>query len=670
MQIQTILLLILAAFLTLGIVVFQYYYTSKKRGKLIILLSFLRFMALFSLFLLLINPKLIKKEYEIEKTNLIVLVDNSSSLSASQKEVSDVLEKLKGDKALADKYKINFYKFGKELKNLDSLDYLDTRTDITQALSAISNIYARSNTVGLVVSDGNQTAGQDYEYYANKFKFPVYTIAVGDTTAYEDIRIAQVNTNKYAFLKNKFPMEIYVNYEGDNAVTTPVSITINGKKVHQEQIKLSAEAKVKRINTFIDASTVGLKNIVVTVGTIKNEKNTKNNAKTIAVEVIDEKTNVGIISSMVHPDIGALKKAIETNEQRSVTILKPDTADKVLDDIHIFICYQPDRSFDKIYKYILKKKASNFVIAGVKTDVTFLNSVQSQFTIETGFPEQEVFGLPNTTFSKFDISEFDSSNFPPLASNSGTISFSGTHETVLNMSIRGIELNNPLLAITEIDNAKTAILLGEDIWKWRISTFKNSQSFQSFDAFLGKLMFYLGDKEKKSRLNVDYHSVYDNLGVAKVTATYFNEGFDFDDKANLVLKLNGTKEIPMLLKGNYYEADLSDLKAGEYNFVVNALPNGLAKSGKFTILDFDVEQQFLSTNSKKLERLALVTNGKFYFPYQTPALVGELNSDNRFSPIQKSIENVVSLIDYKFLLGFIIAALSLEWFIRKYNGLI
>ena len=183
-------------------------------------------------------------------------------------------------------------------------------------------------------------------------------------------------------------------------------------------------------------------------------------------------------------------------------------------------------------------------------------------------------------------------------------------------------------------------------------------------------MFYLADKEKKSRLNVDYESVYDNLGVAKVTATYFNEGFDFDDKASLVLKLNGNKEIPMLLKGNYYEADLSDLEAGDYNFVVSANNTKLTKSGKFTILDFDVEQQFLSTNHKKLERFSNLTGGKMFYPAQMENLVQDLNSNNRYAPTQKSVENVVSLIDYKFLLGLIIVALSLEWFIRKYNGLI
>ena len=44
-------------------------------------------------------------------------------------------------------------------------------------------------------------------------------------------------------------------------------------------------------------------------------------SKNFAVEVIDQKTNVAIVSDIIHPDMGALKKAIESNEQRTASIL-------------------------------------------------------------------------------------------------------------------------------------------------------------------------------------------------------------------------------------------------------------------------------------------------------------------------------------------------------------
>ena len=44
--------------------------------------------------------------------------------------------------------------------------------------------------------------------------------------------------------------------------------------------------------------------------------------------------------------------------------------------------------------------------------------------------------------------------------------------------------------------------------------------------------------------------------------------------------------------------------------------------------------------------------------------------DNRYQTIQKSNKNTVPLIDFKILLLVIVLSLAIEWFLRKYNGLI
>ena len=61
----TVLLIILAAIMALGIVVFQYFYRVNKRKELSIILSVLRFISLFGLFLLIINPKFSKAVYSL-----------------------------------------------------------------------------------------------------------------------------------------------------------------------------------------------------------------------------------------------------------------------------------------------------------------------------------------------------------------------------------------------------------------------------------------------------------------------------------------------------------------------------------------------------------------------------------------------------------------------------
>src|SRR5690606_41128700 len=49
-----------------------------------------------------------------------------------------------------------------------------------------------------------------------------------------------------------------------------------------------------------------------------------------------------------HPDISALKRAIESNEQRNVTLLKPNTT-KQLSDFNVLILYQPTADFKRVF---------------------------------------------------------------------------------------------------------------------------------------------------------------------------------------------------------------------------------------------------------------------------------------------------------------------------------
>ena len=676
MQIQTVLFILLAAIVALALVLFQYYYKNKRKGKLQIILSFLRFLAIFGTLLLIINPKFTKNEYTLEKTNLVLLVDNSSSMTSEDKAkvISDLSSLKNKMESSSESFNILNYRFGAELSNSDSLGFTEKSTNISKALAGLNEIFTGTNTAVLLFTDGNQTRGEDYEFYGKRQKFPIYPVVLGDTTKYDDISISQINANRYAFLKNKFPLEVFISYDGKEEVSSELQVFVDDKLVYKEKISLSNISNTKIVNTQIEASTVGIKNIKVIVPPLPNEKNTANNEKLLALEVLDEKTNVAIISTVQHPDIGALKKAIESNEQRLVSIYRPDTDLSKLQEVDVYILYQPDASFDKVYKQIQLRKSNSFTILGTYTDLNFINRIQNNYLVETGYPVQEFFASPNAAFSKFDISEFSVEGFPPLVSDAGPVNVLGIGEPLLKVRIKGVDMDQPLLTTAEEDTAKHAILVGENIWKWRVQNYRNDQTFKDFDAFLGKLILYLSTSKGKNRFVLDYSSIYNNSSETKIKATYFDEAFVFDSNASINIKVeskstNTSVEVPMLLKDGYYEADLSNLPPGKYDFAATVTKGNLSRSGSFSILDFDAEKQFSSSNYAKLNRLAKNTGGKLYFPDHMDSLVKALETDPKFVPVQKSKQNVVPLIDFKFLLGIIIAALSLEWFIRKYNGL-
>ena len=677
MQLQTVFLILFAAILAFGLVIFQYYYKSKSKGILYLGLSFLRFIALFSVFLLLINPKITKEQYSLERANLIILSDNTSSIGQANgiNQLINAKKLIEENTNIAEKFNVSKYVFGNELNSLDSLSFTEKATNIGRALSSLNEIFAGSTAAILIITDGNQTLGEDYEFYAGRQKFPIFPLVVGDTTSYQDIRIDQVNTNKYAFLKNKYPIEIFVSYQGKNTASTVLTISEAGQNLYREQIVLSEVRNSQIISTVLDATTVGIKNVKISLSPLENERNISNNSRQLGIEVIDEKTNIALVSNILHPDLGVLKKAIESNEQRSVSIIKPSLSPNELEQFDLFIIYQPDTSFEKVYSYIESKGANIFTITGPKTDWSFLNRVQNSFQKNSYDQQEEVTPILNAGFTHFDITDLVVSEFPPIETTLGELLITASYENMLSQRIKGVDLNEPLFAILETNLRREAILLGENIWKWRIQSYRDDQNFKKFDEFISKVILFLTNSKPRSRLTLEYENIYQGLNEATIKATYFDETFVFDDNATINLELNSidtntSREIPMLLKSGYYEADIRTLPSGDYSFTASVKDENLTKTGKFTILEYDLEQQLLSSNYKKLARLAKSTNATLYFPSEISEFIEDMIIDNRFVPIQKSKQNVVSLIDFKILLGIITAALTAEWFIRKYNGLI
>ncbi len=677
MQTNTIFLLVLAVLLSSALSFYQYYFKTNRNSRLQLPLSFLRFLAFLGVCILLINPKITKTAYTEEKHNLVFLWDNSSSIKNSNADVTMLAlqEQFTKNENLGRRFNLSSFSFGNELSTNDTLTFSKSTTNIAKALTTLSALYRNSNTTAIVVTDGNQTIGEDYEFLTSTLAFPIYPIVVGDTTRYKDLKINRINLNKYAFLNNTFPVEVFISYEGKDAITSSLSIQLDGKRVYSKTFSLDATTDSKKITAQIEATSVGFKPLKFSLELLEGERNQQNNSKTESIEVIDEKTNVGIVTNVMHPDIGALIKTIESNEQRSAKILKPNVPENELADIDLFILYQPTQEFAPVYKFINRYERNTFTITGPKTDWRFLNTVQNSLERSNYDQTEEIYPVLNEGFGLFDVTAFSVEDFPPLEGTLGELLVTKTSENILEQRIKGVDINEPLLAIMYDDTQRQAFLFGENLWRWRMQNFRNDQNFESFDDLFGKLFLYLASSEKRERLVVDHELSNEGASAQRIFATYFDATYAFDSKAELNVIIrnidNGTsKNLPMVLGNNLYEADISDLPSGAYTFTVSVSNESISKSGGFTISDFSLEQQILRSDSEKLNRLAETTSGKLMYPQNSQLLVEDLMNNTQYIPTQKSVQNVVSLIDFKVVLAIIITALTAEWLIRKYNGLI
>jgi len=457
---QTIFYIILAGIIALSLALFQYSLKKKNRTSKSVLFTFLRFISIFSLLLLLINPKFEKISYYTEKPNLVVAVDNSSSIiHLNQKEnVLQLVASIKNNAALSEKFNLDFFTFGNTIETSDSLTFLDKQTNIDKAFSDFSQIYKNTTSPILLLTDGNQTYGNDYVFSAEKVKQTIFPIILGDTITYTDLKLQQLNVNKYAFLKNKFPVEAIVTYNGNAIVNSKFVVTSGKSTVYSQNITLNNTNNSKVLNFTLPANRVGVQVYKAQILPIENEKNTINNYKNFAVEVIDQKTNVAIISDFMHPDIGAFKKSIESNEQREVSIVSPSEYLLQKNEFQLVILYQPNNKFKLVFEDLKKDNTNKFVVLGAKTDYAFVNTITSDFKQDITKQTEEYQASLNANYNTFIIDDLDFESFPPLQSSFGSATFSIPAETILNKKIGNLETQDPLLVTFESDGRREAVL--------------------------------------------------------------------------------------------------------------------------------------------------------------------------------------------------------------------
>ena len=675
MTTSTVVLLLISILIAVCLSYFQYLYKAKNKSKIYLFLAFLRFLSIFGILLLLINPIVSSTKLDIIKPPLVIAVDNSSSISnlKADSTASILLKTLQASPAIQEKYAVQAYQFDIDARPLDKIDFKGGQTNLDAVAKDSKVINKNSTFPTILITDGNQTTGNDYTYSFDTYN-AVFPIVLGDTTKVMDLKISQLNVNKYAFYKNKFPVEVFLQYSGDKNLVGNLQISQGNSVVAKQNVSFSKSKNTGVVTLLLPAEKIGSQVYKATIISSEKEKNTYNNTKNFAVEVIDQKTNVAIITATNHPDIGALKRAIEANAQRKVSIVNPTNVNS-LQDYSVLILYQPTAAFKSVLDQNKTAGLNTFTITGTDTDFEFLNQIQNTFSFKMTTQKEDYLPQFEAQFNLFALDNFGFENFPPLQNTFGKVQTNNIASVLLSAKIRSLDTGSPLLSFTESQGKRAAYLFGENIWKWRLQSHIDQQSYEKFDLFIDKIIQYLASNSAKKSLVVNHESFYNSGDAIEITAQYFNKNYEFDDKAQLTIAVINTKSKRVknydLLKGNNsYKVNLDGLEAGNYSFKVTELISKASYSSSFEILDFDIEKQFVNPDVDKLSQLATVTNGKLYFPNEIDQLIESLIQNTNYKAIQKSNTTRLPIIEWYWLLILISVFLAMEWFIRKYNGLL
>lgn len=653
-----------------GLIVYYQYYYKQKVSQDSKILSLFRFITFFAILMLLINPEFIQNSTEIIKPKLMLAVDNSESIahSGSEKIVRQLVSDFNKDVALNERFDMSRFQFGERLSSDTLLNFEATQSNIYKAVKDMNLVSSQKSSPIILITDGNQTYGQAYSYMNSKQK--IFPIVIGDTIVKPDLEISLVNVNAYATLDNKFPVEVFLNYEGKATLETQFIIEKEGVTIYSEKIMFSKDQMNYGLEFHLPADQMGMQLYKARLIPFESEDNILNNSFDFGIEVIDEKTKVAVVYDILHPDLGMIKRSIESNQQRTVELVTVDAFSKMEKDFSIFVLYQPGEGFKEIMEQLIADDISYFIITGTHTNWNFLNNVQGAFTRDESGVTENYFPVYQDGFKSFQIEDPGFDSFGPLIDYFGNINFNVPYESLLTQSVHGIESNDPLLVGYQEGINRRVVLFGENIWKWRLSSFKATNSFEKFDQFFNSLIQYLHLTDKNKSMELIYNAVYHSNDPVIIKVKNYDSNLKPDLNSDIIFQFKDAEEsIPFYVNNNAYETQIPTLKEGKYEFDIINKNSKKKQSGSFMVVPFTLEQEKTRANVESLIRLSINSEGQLFFQDQFQDLKQVLLGNPSFKSVERENIKMISLIDWKWLLGLIVLSLSSEWLIRKYRGL-
>jgi len=247
-------------------------------------------------------------------------MDNSSSMAMKDTDTARISSQWSAlQEQLSNKFRIASYSFGEELSAQEALTFDKRTTNIYAALSGINQIHNDQETAALImVSDGIYNQGIDPAYAPVDPDLRMITVGTGSDVPEKDIRINRVRYNDVVFSGNEFPMEIHVRATKAAGEQTSLVLKRNGKQLATEQISIDNDNFSERYMFYQQAEGEGMQGYTLEVNTLSGERNTENNVRNIYIDIIDEQAKVLMLAHSPHPDLFAMKAAVENKPQYNV----------------------------------------------------------------------------------------------------------------------------------------------------------------------------------------------------------------------------------------------------------------------------------------------------------------------------------------------------------------
>ncbi|MFH1528339.1 MAG: hypothetical protein ABIG69_17165 [Bacteroidota bacterium] len=668
-------------------------------NRLKLILIVLRSAAIILIFLLIFEPllNLIYKN-EVIPQNL-VFIDNSRSITLKDSagnfnSISRFMESFDD----IDKDKFAFYSFGEEVQKIDieNLEAPKIVGDITNYQMILDTLEKAQNLQSVsILSDGIINDGSNSVFSSERFGIPFYTIGFGDSSISKDISVTKITYNKFVYAGKSTQINALVKAEEITGGTVSVKLVEDGKIVESKIVAL-VDGNLKNVLFDYTPTTAGIKKLSVVVDYVEGEENTANNSKYFTLNVLESKVKIILIGGAPSSDFAFTYRALKSNKEFDVNRIIQISANSytnnsasisALDsaDVLILIGFPkyPNAAINKKVLNQINNRNKPFFILSDGSNRSELKRYEPYLPFQLNnnrLPNMQaqlnVVDKYNPLFKSGGADAQTWETLPPISVEGNGINVKPGSSLLASASVRGVDLEIPLI-ISRVQGLRKSISISAaDIWKWKMRP--SSSSIMLFDNFMLNSVKWLMSDTNNEFFSIEFNnSIFYSGQTIELIAQLYDDSFNPVSNADVKCIITGNDfnvETRLISKSSgIYEGEVKISSPGDYFVKGIAIENGsekISKTKSFKILPQDLESLDTRMNSAFLKHLAEVTGGKYFGKDELNDYFEELEKLNSVPPKFESEANDFQVWNEEMILILIVLMFSLEWFIRKRVGLL
>ncbi len=712
--------------LALGLSVWAYRAPEPPLRRVIrVVLGGLRFVALAILILILFQPVVTLVGGGSERPPLPVLVDLSRSMNlpAAAGDSLTRLQQIVGviETALPDleqRFDVRLFGFGDRVQELAGASGSGQAwratagaTRLGPALSEVLGLdLVQPAPLCLVLTDGAVNAGTDPVGVAERFGVPLFIVPAAGDSLVEDLWIAECLVNRSAFLGQETTLAVRVGSFLPTSARVRVILKQGERLLSGEQITLPAGAGDTELRLNLVPDRLGTQHFRVEVEAVPGEVSTDNNHRAVVVEVLEERLQVLLLADEVSWDLTFTRRALDSDRTLETTVLArlerdgqvfrpigdgkirqlPARAQELLPfGAVVLVGVQPGRlpapTRTALRAYV-NEGGGLIVLAGQhgqRLRQLVSESLSGQLPIRVlgaaapGLvaPELTAAGLahPVTSLGESPARAVALwGDLPPVHATADIEAALGG-DVLIEGEVDG--RRRALVVAGPAGSGRALVIAAADIWRWDLLLKGRGRDDTVFRRLLSEAVRWTAEGRRHGNLELFAdQSVF--LGGERVTvgARLTDDRLQAIDDATIQLELlpesgGQALTVPMLPgeTHGHYAGDAGFLAAGIYRMrglATRGERSWPAEGGHFMVDSADLEGVMPVANLDLLRRLASRSGGEMVPPAAAGRLAAIVEARReRLAAVE------IKLWNHYLMFGLFVAALTLEWLLRRRHGL-